>query len=274
MTPDTFRALRDLIYRHSGILIREDMQYLMERRLGARLEALGMSGFGAYRDWLEQDGSRGELEAATEVLTTNETYFFRDPSQLEAFRLGVLPLLQQSKAHARQLRIWSAGCSSGEEAYTVAMLIHESGLFEGWSVEVRGTDISKRMLAAAARAEYGPSALRATDSQAQRRYFEPAGERMRVRGFIRERVSFAPLNLVDRGAAAAMDTCDAIFCRNVLIYFDLAARLQAMAVFYDRLCAGGFLLLGHAESLVSAQAGFESIRVNGEIVHRRPGGPR
>jgi len=166
MSAEQFHLLRDHVYAYCGILVREDMKFVMERRLWPRLEALGLTDFGAYHTYLRQDPQRrAELESAVEALTTHETYFFREPVQLKAFSEEILPMLHQRNAATKRLRIWSAGCSTGEEAYTVAILLKESRLFESWEVEVYGSDISRRVLATARRAEYGPSSMRATSSR-------------------------------------------------------------------------------------------------------------
>lgn len=274
MTPEEFQLLRDLIHDHCGIWIRDDLKYVMERRLAPRLEALGLTSFGAYHRYLRYDAAqRTELDAAIEALTTNETYFFREPLQLEAFSKEILPALQIRNQRLRRLRVWSAGCSSGEEAYTVAMLIKESRLFEGWDVEVYGTDISRRVLATARRAEYGSSSLRATPREYAQRYFEPAGAKVRVRDEVRALVQFGHLNLLDAELTQLVPRSDVVFCRNVLIYFDAPARKRVVRVFYEKLFEGGYLLLGHAESLISLSADFELVHLRNDLVYRRPERP-
>src|SRR5689334_507548 len=271
MTLEEFRLLRDMVYEHCGILIRDDLKFVMERRLWPRLEVLGFSDFGAYHRYLRYDPSRkAELEAAIEALTTNETYFFREPLQLRAFTDELLPVLHRRNIRHRRLRIWSAGCSTGEEPYTVAMLVDASGLFQGWDVSVHGTDISRRVLEAARRAEYGPSALRAAPPDQVARYLEPAGARMRVRRDIRAMVSFGQLNLLDAETAELVPRVDVIFCRNVMIYFDVTARRRVLKIFYDRLVDGGYLLVGHSESLINLSADFELVHLRHDLVYRRP----
>jgi chemotaxis protein methyltransferase CheR len=271
MTLEEFQLLRDLIHDHCGILIRDDLKYVMERRLAPRLEALGLTHFGAYHRYLRYDvNRRPELDAAIEALTTNETYFFREPMQLDAFSKEILPELRRRNERFRRLRVWSAGCSSGEEAYTVAMLIWDSRLFEGWDVEVYGTDISRRVLAVARRAEYGPSALRATSRERTQRFFEPAGAKMRVRDEVRALVQFGHLNLLDAEMTPLVPRSDVVFCRNVLIYFDTPARKRVVDLFYEKLFEGGYLLLGHAESLISLSADFELVHLRNDLVYRRP----
>ncbi|ADO73368.1 CheR family methyltransferase [Stigmatella aurantiaca] len=272
MTAEEFRLLRDHVYAHCGILMREDMKFVMERRLWPRLEALGISDFSAYHRYLRYDAQRrAELEAAVEALTTHETYFFREMAQLNAFTEELLPLLQQRNASVRRLRIWSAGCSTGEEAYTIAMLLRDSRRFEGWDVEVYGTDISRRVLTTARRAEYGPSSLRTTPPEMVSRFFVPlAGNKVRVRDEVRAWVSFGHLNLLDEESYQLVPRMDVIFCRNVMIYFDLPARRRLLRIFNERLVPGGYLMLGHSENLLNLGADFELVHLRGDLAYRRP----
>jgi chemotaxis protein methyltransferase CheR len=272
MSAEEFRLLRDFVYAHCGILVREEMKYVMQRRLWPRLEALGLTDFSAYYRYLRFDAQRrAELEAAIEALTTHETYFFREPHQLKAFCEEVLPRLERRNARTRRLRIWSAGCSSGEEAYTVAMLLKDSGRFEGWDVEVHGTDISRRVLAVARQGEYGPSALRATSPERIARYFAQVGpNRVRVRDDVRAWVTFGHHNLQDAETHLLVPRMDAVFCRNVLIYFDAPARQRVLRLIYDRLVPGGYLLLGHSENLINLSADFELVHLRGDLVYRKP----
>ncbi|MHB8876582.1 MAG: CheR family methyltransferase [Myxococcaceae bacterium] len=272
MTPEEFRLLRDLVYDHCGILVRDDLKFVMERRLWPRLEALGLLDFAAYHRFLRYDVARAaELEGAVEALTTNETYFFREPLQLKAFSAELLPRLHIRNAHLKRLRIWSAGCSSGEEAYTIAMLVREAGLFEGWDVEVLGTDISRKVLAAARRADYGASSMRAAPPELIARHFEPAGPgRHKVKEEVRALVSFGHLNLLDAEMGALVPRMDLVFCRNVMIYFDLPARKRVLKVFHEKLFEGGYLLLGHSESLITLSADFDLVHLENDLVYRRP----
>ncbi|WP_245918960.1 CheR family methyltransferase [Melittangium boletus] len=272
MNVEEFRLLRDFVYAYCGILVRDDMKYVMQRRLWPRLEALGLTDFGSYYRYLRFDAQRRpELETAIEALTTHETYFFREPRQLKAFSDEVLPVLERRNARTRRLRVWSAGCSSGEEAYTLAMLLKESGRFEGWDVEVHGSDISRRVLAVARQGEYGPSALRATSADQLSRYFVQLGpNRVRVRDDIRALVSFGHHNLQEPEQGSCSSRMDAVFCRNVLIYFDTPARQRVLRLIYEKLTPGGYLMLGHSENLINLSADFELVHLRGDLVYRRP----
>jgi chemotaxis protein methyltransferase CheR len=271
MTPQDFRLLRDLVQEHCGIWFRDDAAYLLERRLGPRLAVHGLADFHAYWRLLRFSAAgRAELDVAVEALATNETYFGREPLQLAAFRDEILPALAREKAAERRLRIWSAGCSTGEEAYTIAILVAQSRLFEGWDVEVFGSDVSRRVLAAAREARYGPHAFRSEEGEALKPWFAEEAGRWTVVPGIRRLVTFGHVNLVDAGALATVGGADAIFCRNVMIYFDVPTRRGVVRAFHEKLRDGGYLLLGHSESLLHVSADFELVHLRGDLVHRKP----
>ncbi|MHB8420443.1 MAG: CheR family methyltransferase [Myxococcales bacterium] len=266
-----FRSLRDLLYEHCGIFFREEMAFLMERRLRARLTALSLASFdGYYRHLRWHPEGRVELEAAVELLTTNETYFFREPNQLRAFSEEVLPALAIQNAATRRLHVWSAGCSTGEECYTLAILLREAEALAGWRLEVHGSDISRKVVAAAKRAEYGASSLRATSEELQRRHFKLSSGRFVPRDEIRALVTFGQGNLLDEGDPGAPPEVDAIFCRNVIIYFDAKAKKRVLATFHRRLAPGGYLFLGHSESLINVTADFELVHLRNDVAYRKP----
>jgi len=268
-----FRLLRDLVHAHSGLWFRDDMMYLVERRLGARVAALGLSGFEAYHHFLLYDPGRSEeLEDAVELLTTNETYLFREPLQLEAFQREIMPRLAKDLAGRKQLRVLSAGCSTGEEAYTAAVLVRESGLFEGWDVEVVGCDLSRRCLAQARAGAYAESAFRSPEAERLRRWFQLRGGKWVVEDEIRRSVRFVRENLLGPRALASVPMLDVVFCRNVMIYFDTEARRKVLGRLHARMRPGGWLLLGHSESLLGVTADFELVHLREDLVYRRPPG--
>ncbi len=271
MSEEEFRLLRELVHGHCGILFRDDTRYLLERRLAPRLQALGLATFREYHRFLRYDpGRAAELDEAVDVLTTNETYFYREPLQLAAFSREVLPDLARALARQRRLRILSAGCSTGEEAYTLAVLVRESRLFEGWDVEVVGVDISRRCLAAASAGAYGEHAFRSPEAEHMRRWFRLRGGKWVIDDAIRSMVRFVRGNLLDPGALASTPRLDAIFCRNVMIYFDLGARRRVLDRFHEALRGGGWLLLGHSESLLNVTADFEIVHLTRDLVYRKP----
>ena len=271
MSAVEFRLLRDLFYEHAGLCFRDELIYLLERRLGPRLKVHGLADFAEYHRFLRYDPQRRiELETAIDLLTTNETYFFREPQQLRAFAQEILPMLAAANRETRRLRIWSAGCSSGEEVYTIAILAKQSGLFEGWDVGVFGSDIARRVLQVARAGAYGTHAFRAADAEVMPRWFHPQGEKWVVNEDLRRLVSFGHLNLLDPATMGLVGPVDAIFCRNVMIYFDVPARKRVCRSFHDKLAEGGFLLLGHSESLLNVTADFELVHLKADLVYRKP----
>jgi len=274
MSREEFRLLSDLIHEYCGLSFDHDMLFMLQRRLAPRLEYLGLPDFGRYYRLLRYDPrQRGELEMAAEALTTNETYFYREPHQLRAFAQEILPLLAERRAEAKRLRIWCAGCSSGEEAYTVAVLLLQSGLFEGWKLEVLGSDITRRVLAVARAGAYGPHAFRTAEAELVKPYFRLEGGKWQAREPLQKLVSFTHMNLLDEWAARCLGTMDVVFCRNVLIYFDLEARKRAVRTFYHQLAEGGYFLLGHAESLLHVTTDFEIAQLRQDLVYRKPFNP-
>jgi chemotaxis protein methyltransferase CheR len=271
--PEEFRLLRDLVNDFCGIRFPDDMQFVLERKLKERLQDLDIADFGEYYHYLRyHPDAKAEIERAVDVLTTNETYLFREEYQLRAFQREVLPMLYERGRRMRRLSIWSAGCSTGEEVYTLAILIRESGMFEGWDVRVIGNDISRRVLQVARRATYGPSSFRSMPEQ-YAEYFVETSEGRTVRADIRAMCNFAHLNLLDAARYSVIGMVEAIFCRNVLIYFDTASRRKVIEGFYERLQPEGYLFLGHSESLLNVSTAFELMHLSSDLAYRKPPTP-
>jgi chemotaxis protein methyltransferase CheR len=274
-THEALRLIRDLIYDETGNRFDDESLYLLRRRLGPRLGALALPDFPAYYRYLRGtsgEARRGEIDEIADRVTTNETYFFRESYQLDAFSGELLPRLAALKARSRRLHVWSAGCSTGEEVYTIAMLILESGLFPGWDVRVFGSDLSRRVLKVARAAEYGSGAFRVTEAERVTRWFEPCGQKQRVRAEVRALCRFGQINLVDPDMAAVLGEVDVAFCRNVLIYFDQQSRRRVIETIERKLSPGGYLLLGHSESLAGLSQGFELVHLPTDMVYRRSQG--
>jgi chemotaxis protein methyltransferase CheR len=273
MTDEEFRLIRDLVYSHCGLYFDADSKYLLEKRLGRRLALHRLPGYKDYYHFLKYNrGKDQELSDIMDVLTTNETYFFREAFQLKAFTDEILPELmaEKEKRGERSLRIWSAGCSSGEEPYTIAMLILESGCCKGWRVEIIGTDISQRVLQQARKAVYGKSSFRATDDVYLRRYFNEQDGSFKITDEVKELVTISHLNLFDQNRLALLGRMDVVFCRNVIIYFDQIAKKRVIDTFYRALREGGYLLLGHSESLMNISTAFALKHLRNDMVYQKP----
>lgn len=273
MSPEEFRLLRDFVYQHCGLNFTEDSKYLLEKRLGKRLQHHRLKNFKDYYYLLRYGQQKEqELSEVVDALTTNETYFFREDFQLKTFTQEILPEIRVRKEREgeRRLRIWSAGCSTGEEPYTIAMLLLDLPEFRGWHIDIIGTDISQRVLQTARKGVYGPSSFRATDESYVRRFFTEAEGRHRVADQVKSLVSISHLNLFDAPRVALLGKMDVVFCRNVIIYFDLAAKKKVVESFYQRLRPEGFLLLGHSESLMNITNAFVLRHYTHDMVYQRP----
>jgi len=273
MSEEEFRLIRDLVYSHSGLFFDNDSKYLLEKRLGRRLSLHRLSAFRDYYHFLRYNREKEqELSDIMDILTTNETYFFREAFQLKAFTDEIIPELiaEKEKKGDRSLRIWSAGCSSGEEPYTIAMLLLEMGCCKGWRVEIIGTDISHRVLQQARKAVYGKSAFRATEEAYVKRFFQEQDGSFRIADAVKELVTISHLNLFDQNRLALLGRMDIIFCRNVIIYFDQAAKKRVVEIFNRMLRQGGYLLLGHSESLMNISTAFTLKHLKNDMVYQKP----
>jgi chemotaxis protein methyltransferase CheR len=273
MTDEEFPLLRDLIYNYSGLFFSEDNRYLLERRLSPRLAQRQLLNFHDYYYYLKYDVSRDqELSDIMDTLTTNETYFFRESFQLKAFTDEIIPEIVKVKAKNSDkiIRIWSAGCSTGEEPYTIAMLLLDKPELAGWKIEIIGTDISQRVLHHARKGVYGNSSFRVTEPHYKSRFFQDQDGGFRVGDQIRELVTFSRLNLYDSSRYLFLGKMDIIFCRNVIIYFDMLAKKRVIESFYNTLLPGGFLLLGHSESLMNITTAFRLRHFKNDMVYEKP----
>lgn len=247
--------LEALIRASVGLRVRATDLVTLQSWVAARMQTQGLTSPDAYESLLQQKSPAGqhEREQLTVRLTTGETYFWRDPGQLGLLSERLLPELMQRRAAERCLRVWSAGCASGEEAYTLAMLLHELLLLHpGWKVELIATDINTQALALARRARYRQWSFRALDPWRQQRYFRAEGQDWVLAPALRERVRFAHADLVTDpipDAGSGLQAMDLIVCRNVFIYMDPLAVAQVAGKLAAALAEGGYLVTGHGELL-------------------------
>lgn len=272
MSDDTFRLIRDFIRNYCGIYFDDGSKFLLEKRLSRRVENYLLNNFEDYYHFLMYDKRRDEeLTSVIEILTVNETYFFREFSQLKALSDEIIPEIGERKKDRKRLRIWSAGCSTGEEPYTIAILILEKNLIPEWEIEILGSDINQRVLHAARRGIYRKNAFRSIDDHYIRKYFTDEGEgNYRIVDPVRSLVNFSLLNLVDPFKVKFVGKMDVIFCRNVIIYFDRDTKKKVINNFYDRLTEEGYLLLGHSESLMNISTDFMLRHFKNDLVYQKP----
>ena len=274
ITIKDFIKFRDLIYNRCGIFFETKKIYFVKKRLLARMESLGISDIDVYLNLLlNRDGDEKEFQALINLLTTNETYFFREFDQLAAF--GEHCLMETSdrkeEENDRIIRIWSAGCSTGEEPYTLAIILREIlEDIERWQVNVFGSDIDTNVLERCRKGVYSPRSVKDVPDEYLADYFSSQGENYQIKPQIKEMVTFKQVNLMDKLSMIQMRRMDFIFCRNVLIYFNEESRREVAGWFYDALRPGGYVFLGHSESMSRISTAFRIKKMGGMIVYQKP----
>jgi chemotaxis protein methyltransferase CheR len=270
-----FIFLRDFIYSICGIYFHSGKKYFLESRLSRRMAEVSVPTPGEYFKLLKSfTYGKDELKKLLDEITTNETCFFRNMPQLTALEKQFLPELQaiKGKIGFRKLKIWSAGSSSGEEPYTLAMFLQEksAALMKDWSIEIIGTDINETVLAQAREGLYSAYSVRNTPEIYLKKYFSPApGGRYLLSPAIRKQVTFTNLNLYDDARMLFMKSFDFIFCANVLIYFDITSKSKVVQHFYNNLQSYGYLFIGQSESLHGINDLFKAVHFPGGFAYKK-----
>lgn len=260
--------VRDLIYQIAGIYQPDHKLRFLQDRCHRRMQQLSVRSLRQYLEILVSGSSRAqELTLLLNEVTVGETCFFRNQPQLDALRKTVLPLVLKNKENLpiRHLRVWSAGCSTGEEAYTLAITLLEetAGLLKGWNFEIIATDLNERSLERAREGIYGEYATRNVPAYIRDKYFRSANGSLEVNSILQQKVTFSRLNLLDDARMAFVRNIDTIFCCNVLIYFDCASKARVIQHFYNNLLSNCFLFLGHSESLFGVNDRFRLVQFPG-----------
>ena len=261
--------LAGMIYEYCGIDYRKDPLSL-QSKIDSKLKELGLSPW-EYCGYLRVEPN--EWDKLIELITINETYFFREENLLEEFKTVILPQYKD-RTTENPLRIWSAACSTGEEPYTIMMLIEDSALFKAGAVQIIASDINKKVLNIAKNGVYKKKSLsfRRMPAGAYEKFFIELDEDFKVKDSIRNMIDFRHINLLDSNIKDKIQNVDIIFCRNVFIYFDNSAIKKIINTFYDILNPGGYLFLGHAETITSLHKGFETILTSSVYYYRKRGG--
>ena len=270
LSGEALEQISQLIYRRSGMTFGEKKRYYIERRVADRMKAVGAQTFQTYFAIARSDAA--EAQSLLNAFTVNETYFYREEHQFRCLTTSILPEVIRSKRPGDRIRIWSNPCSTGEEAYSIALWLLENwALVDAYHVEIVGSDIDSRALQMALVGDYGERALSKLPADVVGAYFEPArGHRRRIIQDLKESVLFTAVNLVDPAIMAAQGRFDVIFCRNVLIYFDEDARRTAIQNLSKALVPGGFLCLGHTEGLSRMPERFVMRRFPDAVVYQTP----
>ncbi len=269
-----FELLRDMIYEKTGIMFEDRKRIFIQTRLARRLPEVGCDDAREYYRYLRyQDTSGEEWQALIDSVTTNETYFFREFPQLQCFADQALPNITDPKRASGDytLNIWSAACSTGDEPYTLAIILKAClDDFNKWRIKLDATDIDTNVLASAKRAIYSSRGVKDVPEEYLSQYFKMQLGQYQVVDEIKNMVQLSQVNLMDRQAMRRYRNYNFIFCRNVLIYFNDASRKQVLSSFYDALVPGGYIFLGHSESVGRISAAFEMVRLGEDIAYRKP----
>ena len=267
LTDSEFDRLRTLLRELTGIALADSKKELVYGRLARRLRKLRLKSFGEYCAMVEA-GDGAELQELTNAMTTNLTSFFRENYHFEQLATEALPYLARHRAATRRVRLWSAGCSTGEEPYSMAMVVREARpLFAGWDVRLLATDIDSKVVETAAAGIYSAERLRGIDSQRLTRWFKPhdaAAQQYQVADELRSLLTFRQLNLLQ--AWPVKGPFDVVFCRNVTIYFDKETQRQLFERPAKLQEPGAWLFIGHSENLFNVTQSYKSV---GRTVYRR-----
>jgi chemotaxis protein methyltransferase CheR len=270
-----YLKIRDVVYQACGIYHSEEKLYLLAAACKRRMANAKSQEARQYLDLLSAPGTRVlEMRELLNEITIGETCLFRSPPQLAALQNVVLPELiaTRGKIGLRKLKIWSAGCSTGEEPYTLSMFLLEQTekLLKGWTFEITATDLNDRSIETAKAGVYGDYAVRNTSDLYKRKYFVPAGDKLQVTNEVKSRVTFTRLNLSDDSKMLFMKGLDLIFCCNVLIYFDVASKRRVVQHFFSGLQPPGYFFLGSAESLYQVTDQFRLVHLPGTTAYLKP----
>lgn len=258
-----FMHLAALLRERSGLVLGEEKSYLVQSRLAPIARKWGLRDVESLIRALVQPGAvrngAAMIDDVVDAMTTNESFFFRDNLPFDQFREVILPALMSARASTRKLRIWSAACSSGQEPYSLAMILHEMGSrLQGWQVDILATDISRAMIARAREGLYTQFEVqRGLPIQRLAKHFTQEGDRWRLNDDLRAMVKFREHNLLE--GAHSLGRFDVIFCRNVLIYFDQPTKAKVLATLADALSDDGYLLLGGAETVLGISDRFRGL---------------
>jgi len=263
--PENYRLLQKHVYSRVGIVLEDNKQYLFESRLAPIVKQLGLSSINDLCAILHNERNDEIGHQLAEAMTTNETYFFRDPAHYEAIRTVLLPRLKEERKDSRRLRFWSAASSTGQEAYSLAMMLLEAKL-DDWNIDILGTDFSSKVLERARSGKFQQIEVsRGLPTSLLIKHFSRTGLDWQLNEAVRRMVHFQQFDL--RKSMRSLGPFDLVFCRNVMIYFDLPTKMKMMKEIHSTLVPGGWLLLGGAESALGLDEWFERQRIGNVAVY-------
>ncbi|MCL5237193.1 MAG: protein-glutamate O-methyltransferase CheR [Nitrospirae bacterium] len=271
ITDEVFKQFRDFIYEKSGIFIPDNKKYFLENRLGRRIQEKNFKGYEDYLYNLKYDAGKNELAKLYDLITTNETFFFREPQHFDVLKGELLNrvISENTKAGRRDIKIWSAASSTGEEPCTIAMVLLERPELNMFRKEIYASDISESVLESAKTGIYGSYSIRNVPDEYLKRYFANTNQQYTLSNNVKSMVKYMKINLMEDRDIKALRGLDVIFCRNVLIYFDDKAKQKAVSQLYDALRPNGYLFIGTSESLHNVTRAFRPVVINKVIIYQK-----
>ncbi|MCS7214546.1 MAG: protein-glutamate O-methyltransferase CheR [Thermodesulfovibrio sp.] len=268
---EIFKQLRDFVYEKTGIYVPDNKKYFLENRLSRILREKNLRNFEDYLYFLKYSANKNDIARLFDAVTTNETFFFREPQQFEVFAQNLIPQIikENSQMGRKDIKIWSAACSTGEEPYTIAMILHDLPELNPLRKEIYASDISESVLMSAKRAIYGAYSVRNIPPKFMAKYFKDSSGMYVLSDSIKSMVKFLNINLIDEREVKQLKGIDVVFCRNVLIYFDDKAKKKSVSLIYDVLRPKGYLFVGTSESLHNITKAFRPIVINKVIVYQK-----
>lgn len=266
LTDEEFELIRDFIYEKTGMFFKKSKKYLIRSRLISRLKELHVKSFKDY--YYKTKFDKKELIEMVNRLTTNETSFFRNSNHMRELRENIIKEIARNK---NQIRVWSAGCSTGEEPYSIAMIIKDlNKKGKNINAEIVGTDIDENALKKARDGIYRNNSFRSSSlNRIKKEYFKKKSKKCELKSEIKKMVQYSKVNLVDNFKMSMMKNFDIVLCRNVLIYFGMEARKKVLQNFYKSLNKGGYFILGHSETLHGIFDGFSAKHVKGAVIYKK-----
>lgn len=272
MTDEEYAKFCEFFYRKSGIQFQAGKKYFVERRIADRIEKTGAESFRDYFTMVRFQTTGEELQLLVNAMTVNETYFFREDYQFDALVDAILPEIARTKRPKEPIRIWSIPCSSGEEPYSIAISILERwSQADTWDIEISASDIDSKILHAARTGMFSERSLSRVSAPLRSKYFIPRPDgNFQICDELRESIDFSLVNVIDSLQTHRFRNIDVIFCRNLLIYFDDVGRRETVEMFFDALGPGGFVCLGHSESMSRMSSIFLPRKFGETIVYQKP----
>lgn len=271
LTDELYDKFIKMVYKRTGIHYDINKKYFVQKRIEKRAEVLEIDSLSEYYILLKFAEDSSEFDQLINDLTVNETYFFRDYPQLRNFAEDILPIFERMNESRKKLKIWCAACSTGEEPYTIAIILQEMlQEYDKWEIQILASDINTEVLQAARIGIYDSRSIKDVPPEYLDKYFTRRHEKYLINLNVKKPITFKRINLMDEADMENVTGCDFIFCRNCLIYFDDESRKNVLSSFYHSLKPGGYILLGHSESVGRISSAYKVQKIGDTIIYTKP----